>query len=460
MSLADLDGNTDRRDYLFTTAWQRDETRNATAFADALAFWRAALPQHCTVASTSIARLQTLLTTPARAVPDAEMLRRLVGMLCQQQPPVLVPATRLSRLAKVKSLESRRSNLRTSSSSSSSSSWLRWAVDATVRTTSAVVTAVSSPIRGNGNSSMSLHTDAKEEIDFDGEFVVVPVLARLADTIATRANAKAAVESLVDRVWFKPDVCALVPDEPAHLVDRALDLLCAERRAALVQLDNGAQFVRFANPGADAAALVVTDDDVNIAALKVTRAKLTAQCDKAAREADEARLAALKCARDQRALALRHVERRRRLLRVQDERCATLDKVSMVLDAIDAAHDATVTHEAMRLGAASLRRANEQTSVEEVDETMLDIEEVLDEQQRVLDAMALNNGVADDTDELERELEELEERASTGVAVAPPVASSSPHVDELAAQLARLAVASGSPEKAPAAAKPKALFSN
>jgi hypothetical protein len=459
---AALDGNAERRAYLFTTAWLRDETRNATAYADALAFWRGTVLRVCESTSTSVtsvARLQTLLTTPSGAVPDADMLRRLVALLCASSAALLVPTTHLAQLARVRSAEARRLAVR----SSATASWLRWAVDATVRTTAAVVTAVSSPIRGNGNassssssSSVSLQCDAP--VDLDGEFVVVPLLARLADAVASRAAAKTgALDSLVDRVWFKPDVYALVPNEPIHLVDRALDLLCAERRAALVQLDSGAQFVRFS--GAAAAALVVTDDDVNIAALKVTRAKLTAQCDKAARDADECRAAALKCARDQRALALRHVERRRRLLRVQDERCAVLEKVSMVLDAIDAAHDAAVTHEAMRLGAVSLRRANAQTTIDEVDETMLDIEEVLDEQQRVLDAMALE-GDAADTAELEQELEALEDKASSGAATAAdvPAAAPSPQVDELAAQLARLAVVSGSPTPTPL--KPTALFSN
>jgi hypothetical protein len=137
-----------------------------------------------------------------------------------------------------------------------------------------------------------------------------------------------------------------------------------------------------------------------------------------------------------------------------------LEKVSMVLDAIDAAHDAAVTHEAMRLGAVSLRRANAQTvTIDEVDETMLDIEEVLDEQQRVLDAMALE-GDAADTAELEQELEALEDKASSGAATAAdvPAAAPSPQVDELAAQLARLAVVSGSPTPTPL--KPTALFSN
>jgi hypothetical protein len=462
-SISALDLNADRRDYLFSSAWLRDETRNATAYADALAFWRTAIGD-ISANVTSVARLQVLLSTPSRRVPDVEMLRRLVVLLASSSPPLLVPAALLVRLSRVRSVEARRRTPSSSStSSSSSSSWLKWAVDATVRTTSAVVTAVSSPIRGNGNSDSksvhSLQSNANDDIDVEGEFVVLPTLARLADSIASRAAA-ATVDSVVDRIWFKPDVYALVPNEATHVVDRALELLCAERRAAMVQLDSGAHFVRFVHAPGTESALVVTDDDVNIAALKATRAKLTAQCDKAAREADECRAAALKCATQQRSVALRHIERRRRLLRVQDERSATLEKVSMVLDAIDAAHDANVTHEALRLGAVSLRRANEDVPLEDVDDTMLDIEEVLEEQQRTLDAMAsLNSADADDTEELERELEELEGKASVAVGTATPTQSaSSAQVDALAAQLAQLAVESSSPQKVPAAAKPKVLF--
>jgi hypothetical protein len=459
VSISELDQHAERRDYLFSSAWLRDETRNATAYADALAFWRSAVGD-MTATVTSVARLQVLLSTPSRRVPDVDMLRRLVVVLASSSPPVLVPAALLVRLSRVRSVEARRRQT-PSSSTSASSSWLKWAVDATVRTTSAVVTAVSSPIRGNGNSdSKSLHSlqsNVNDDIDVEGEFVVLPTLARLADSIASRASA-AAHDSVVDRIWFKPDVYALVPSEPTHVVDRALELLCAERRAAMVQLDSGAQFVRFVHAPGTESALVVTDDDVNIAALKATRAKLTAQCDKAAREADECRAAALKCATQQRSVALRHIERRRRLLRVQDERSATLEKVSMVLDAIDAAHDANVAHEAMRLGAVSLRRANEDVSLEDIDDTMLDIEEVLEEQQRTLDAMALNSAAADDTEELERELEELEGKANVAGTATPTQSASSAQVDALAAQLAQLAVESSSPQKVPSAAKPKALF--
>jgi hypothetical protein len=487
--LANLDCDVQRRDYLFS-GWLGDgpDRRNIpSAYNDAKSTWLrliserlatvCAAPQATTTTTTTTAAaatlsgvtvtlssLQRVLATPSGAMPDLSVLRTLLPMLAAQTVPVLVPASRLSKLARLRSDEANRKRSFSGSGSGGgggSSSWLRWAVDATVRTTGAVVAAVSSPVRGASAAPTTLSCTTAADVDLDGAFVVLSAVRAVADRLFGQLSAHG-VDSVVEQIWLKSDLYALLPDVAPDAVDRAVELLCFDKSAAQLALDNGVQVVKFFLNGDEFA---VSADDVSIAALKATRAKLEAQCAKVAREADECRAAALKCAHDQRAIALRHVARRKRLLRVQDERYATLEKVTLVLDAIEAAHDTAVTHKALQLGAASLRRANEQTSLDQVDDTMLDIESLLDEQQRTLDAMTLESSPSD-TDELELELEGLEMelgRASAAGNAAQPAAAaasaapSSPlSAESLIARLAKLSVHSGdllSPTKPAALAK-------
>jgi hypothetical protein len=470
--LTNLDSDVQRRDYLFS-GWLGDgpDRRNIpSAYNDAKATWLrliserlasvCAAPQAtATTAATTAAAtlsgvtvtlssLQRVLATPSGAMPDLSVLRTLLPMLAAQTVPVLVPASRLSKLARLRSDEANRKRSFSGSGGGGggSSSWLRWAVDATVRTTGAVVAAVSSPVRG-ASAAPTLSCTTAADVDLDGAFVVLSAARAVADRLFGEVSAHG-VASVVEQIWLKSDLHALLPDVAPDAVDRAVELLCFDKSAAQLALDNGVQVVKFFFNDDEFA---VSADDVSIAALKATRAKLDAQCAKVAREADECRAAALKCAHDQRTIALRHVARRKRLLRVQDERYATLEKVTLVLDAIEAAHDTAVTHKALQLGAASLRRANEQTPLDQVDDTMLDIESLLDEQQRTLDAMTLESSPSD-ADELELELEGLEmelgRAAAAGSAAQPAAAASaapsSPQsAESLIARLAKLSVHSG-----------------
>ena len=122
---------------------------------------------------------------------------------------------------------------------------------------------------------------------------------------------------------------------------------------------------------------------------------------------------ALKLLKTDRSLALRQIGRRKKLLQVAQQRASALDNVRAVIEGIDEAHSTQQVHDALQMGASALRSANARSAPrEEIDETLCDIQELLDDQTQLLEdigAVSVANNIDSEAEEeLLRELDELE----------------------------------------------------
>jgi hypothetical protein len=280
-------------------------------------------------------------------------------------------------------------------------------------------------------------------------FVVLTSAYRRADALLAAAAAARLVASRhphspVQCVLTWHDVRRLLPVDDASDVELRLllDLLLLERRAVRLALASGARGYVLLD---DSAPFVARDDDRSILALKLAEENLLHQQRKALDDAEyviifffvvvvvscrraeaivcrsECGKQAVRVAKSERTLALRHVARRQRLLKAAAQRGAALDNVRAVIEGIDEAHSAAQVHDALHAGASALRAANAKAAPrEQLDATLDDIEELLDDQRELLERIADVGGASlpsDDDAELQRELDQLE------LSVAPPAAA-------------------------------------
>ncbi|KAK7108937.1 charged multivesicular body protein 7-like isoform X1 [Littorina saxatilis] len=276
-----------------------------------------------------------------------------------------------------------------------SSSWMRWGVDTFLRR----------PVVWGLTQLLATGTSAEDEV-----FLIPDQVKRKSAEVLAHHHSKVqheATDNVMEVSAFRAQCLGMLKSEAE--CDIVLKQLELDRKLLVTRSKDGSMIVKICGQS-EARVQPVQELELNIFRIRKVMKCLEQQIETLSEQCDSYTAEAKKLVREQRkTVALHQLRKRRTLQRQIDKKSSCIDTLHDIIHRIEDATSNEMVVKAYESGVSAIRQLTGDVNIDKVDQVLDDLQEVLQEQEDVSEAIAGVSlpGSEVNTDALEKELYDL-----------------------------------------------------